>query len=95
MLNYQIIHTDALEKTLERNGYELVSYTPSGAQLRSMQAWEINADVEDMRTGEIITIKVLQSYQTLVAYKMNGITYPCGKWSRTTSKQTNIWSAMH
>lgn len=94
MLNYQIIYTDALEKALDENGYELVSYNPFGSQIRSMQCWEVRADVEDKATGEIITIMVLQSYNTLVAYKMNGITYYCGKWSRTTSKQTNIWSRL-
>lgn len=93
MKQYSIRNTSALENTLKENGYRLIDFTEYGnAQVRSMQAWEVLADVEDLASGEVITIPVLQSYWTLVAYKMNGETIRCGRWSSTTSKQTTIWS---
>jgi len=93
MKNYSIRNTEALRNTLNENGYRLIDYTEYGnPQVRSMQAWEVLADVEDLSTGEVLTIPVLQSYWTLVAYKMNGETIRCGRWSSTTSKQTTIWS---
>lgn len=92
MKNYSIRNTEALRNTLNENGYRLIDYTEYGnTQVRSMQAWEVLADVEDLSTGEVLTIPVLQSYWTLVAYKMNGKTIRCGRWSSTTSKQTTIW----
>lgn len=93
MKQYSIKYTNAFENTLNQNGYRLIDYTNFGnTQVRSMQAWNVKADVEDLSTGEVITIDVLQSYNTLVAYKMNGETVRCGHWSSTTSKQTTIWS---
>ena len=93
MKQYSIKYTNALENTLNQNGYRLIDYTDYGnTQFRSMQAWNVKADVEDISTGEVITIDVLQSYNTLVAYKMNGETVRCGRWSSTTSKQTTIWA---
>lgn len=93
MKQYSIKNTSALENTLKENGYRLITYTNYGnTQVRSMQAWQRWADVEDLSTGEVLTIPVLQSYNTLVAYKMNGKTVRCGHWSSTTSKQTTIWS---
>lgn len=93
MKQYSIRNTTALENTLKENGYRLIDYTDFGnTQVRSMQAWNVKADVEDLSTGELITIDVLQSYNTLVAYKMGGETIRCGHWSSTTSKQTTIWS---
>jgi hypothetical protein len=90
---YSINYTNAFENTLRQNGYRLIDYTNFGnTQVRSMQAWNVKADVEDLSTGEVITIDVLQSYNTLVAYKMNGETIRCGRWSSTTSKQTTIWA---
>ena len=93
MKQYSIKYTNAFENTLNQNGYRLIDYTDYGnTQFRSMQAWNVKADVEDLSTGEVITIDVLQSYNTLVAYKMNGETVRCGRCSSTTSKQTTIWS---
>ena len=93
MKSYSIRNTTALENTLKENGYRLIDYTEYGnPQVRSMQAWQVLADVEDLSTGEVLTIPVLQSYWTLVAYKMNGETIRCGRWSSTTSKQTTVWS---
>ena len=93
MKQYQIKNTTALENTLKENGWRLIDYTDFGnIQLNSMQAWQVLADVENLETGEVKTIPVLQSYYTLVAYKMDGQTIRCGKWSTTTSKQTTVWS---
>ena len=93
MLNYQIISIDALENTLKENGYRLISFERFGPQLRSMQAWTIDGEVEDLNTGEVLPIEILQSYYTLVAYKLNGKAVRCGRWSTSTSKQSTIWGA--
>ena len=92
MKQYNINRMNAFENTLEANGYKLIKLDRFGPQFKSMQAWTVKAEVEDQTTGEVIAIDVLQSYNTLVAYKMNGQTIRCGKWSTTTSKQTTIWS---
>lgn len=92
MKQYHISFTDALKNTLKENGFRLIDYSERGRQLGSMQAWEVTADIEDQKTGEVLTVPVLQSYYTLVAYKLNGKTIRCGKWSRTTSKQTSKWA---
>ena len=92
MKQYSIHYTEAFENTLNANGYRLIDFSERGQQFGAKQAWTIMADVEDQKTGEVKTIPVLQSYYTLVAYKMDGQTIRCGKWSSTTSKQTSQWS---
>ena len=94
MLNYQILHTDALEDTLNTNGYRLLKFEPFGLQINNCQAWEIDGEVEDMTTGEVLHVDILQSYNTLVAYRLNGAVTRCGKWSTTTSKQTTTWERL-
>lgn len=97
MKQYRIHYYDAFAKTLKENGLRIIDLDrlfceTNGKHVRSMQAWEIETEAEDLETGEVLPIKVLQSYYTLVAYKMNGETVRCGHWSSTTSKQTTIWS---
>ena len=93
MKQYSIRYTTALENTLKENGYRLVNYSDfGGRQLRSCQAWTVKGEIEDQTTGEVIPVDILQSYNTLVAYKLNGETIRCGKWSSTTSKQTSQWA---
>lgn len=94
MMQYKIRYTQELEETLEENNFKLISYEPKGKQIRSMQCWEIKGEAEEQNTGEIRQIKILQSYETLVAYKMNDKVYRCGHWSSTTSKQTTLWERM-
>ena len=60
MKQYSIKYTNAFENTLNQNGYRLIDYTNYGnTQVRSMQAWNVKADVEDLSTGEVITIDAL------------------------------------
>ena len=92
MMNYSIRFTDVFEKDLETKGYKLVSCEPFGKQLRSCQAWINDGTIENIETGEIKNIKILQSYYTLVSYILDGVCYHCGKWSVTTSKQQS-WFA--
>lgn len=97
MKQYSISYTGDFRNTLEENGYKLIPFSyaySKGKQIGSMQAWEVKAEIEDQTTGEVLTIPVLQSYYTLVAYKIGGKTVRCGKWSRTTSKQTSTWERM-
>ena len=88
MLNYSINHTEDLERVLNEKGYRLLSYDFFGQQLRNCQAWIIEGSIESMNDGDVESIYILQSYNTLVAFILDGVCYRCGRWSTTTSKQT-------
>ena len=93
MKQYSIIHTDDLNKTLWDNGYVLYALTSQAVrQLRSCQARVLDGQAINRDTNELVNITVLQSYNTLVAYKMNGKTIRCGYYSPTTSRQTSWFS---
>lgn len=87
MKQYAIYNTTALENTLKENGLRLISFSDRGRQLNSCQAWTVSGEVEDQTTGEVLPIDILQSYYTLVSYKLNGQAVRCGRWSTTTSRQ--------
>ena len=89
MKQYPILHTDNFYDYANDFGYDVLELREQGRQLRDCQAWIIKADMMNKETGEVFQADVLQSYNTLVAFKLDGKTFRCGKYSRTTSKQTS------
>lgn len=89
MKQYPILHTDNFYNYAHDFGYDVLELKSQGKQLRDCQAWIIKAKMMDRETGEVFQADVLQSYNTLVTFKLDGKTFRCGKYSRTTSKQTS------
>lgn len=91
MKQYDVMYIEDLERTLGSKGYALIRLDTAGKQLGSMQAWEVSGKVRNNDTGKESPIRILQSYNTLVSYELNGEYVRCGKWGRTTSKQQTEW----
>ena len=94
MKQYPILHANDFYEYAYDLGYSVLTEDQElreqkGRQLRDCQAWIIKAEMMDKKTGEVFQADVLQSYNTLVAFKLDGKTFRCGKYSRTTSRQTS------
>lgn len=62
------------------------------SQFRSMNAYETIGYIDTENTKLRFTpVKVLKSYNTIVALIINGEVHEFGKYSTTTSKQVTIW----